>query len=118
MTLGKGTLTTDEFDIVKTHTEKGYRIIKASNQLDNVAKGVLAHHERWDGTGYPLGLKGECIPLVSRIVNIADSYDAMTHNTTYRKPLSKEEAIEELKRCSGKQFDPDIVDVFVEYLER
>lgn len=112
-----GILTSDEFEIVKTHTEKGYRIIKASNQLDSVAQGVLAHHERWDGNGYPLKLRGESIPLISRIVSIADSYDAMTSNSIYRKPLSKKDAIYELKRCAGKQFDPDIVQVFVEYLE-
>lgn len=115
--LKSGDLTDEEFEIVKTHTEKGYRIIKASNQLDTVAKGVLAHHERWDGNGYPLKLQGESIPLVSRIVSIADSYDAMTNNSIYRKPLSKRDAIMELKRCSGRQFDPDIVEVFVEYLE-
>lgn len=115
--LKQGKLTDDEFEIVKTHAEKGYRIIKASNQLDNVAKGVLAHHERWDGKGYPLELKGEGIPLIARIVSVADSYDAMTNNAIYKKTLSKEEAIEEIKRCAGKQFDPKIVKVFVEYLE-
>lgn len=109
-------LTEKEFEIVKTHAEKGYRIIKASSQLDNVAKGVLAHHERWDGTGYPLKLKGESIPLTSRIISIADSYDVMTNNTIYKRPLSKKDAIEEIIRCSGKQFDPHIVNVFVEYL--
>lgn len=114
--LKSGHLTDDEFEIVKTHTEKGYRIIKASNQLDNVAKGVLAHHERWDGSGYPLNLKGESIPLISRIVSIADAYDSMINNDIYRRSLSQKEAIQELINCSGKQFDPDIVDVFVEYL--
>lgn len=115
--LKQGKLTDDEFEIVKTHAEKGYRIIKASNQLDNVAKGVLTHHERWDGKGYPLELKGEGIPLIARIVSVADSYDAMTNNAIYKKTLNKEEAIEEMKRCAGKQFDPNIVKVFVEYLE-
>lgn len=110
-------LTEDEFEIVKTHSEKGYRIIKASNQLDNIANGVLSHHERWDGKGYPLELRGEGIPIASRIVSVADSYDAMLNNSIYRKPLSKEEAMNELKRCAGKQFDPDIVKVFIEYLE-
>lgn len=115
--LKQGKLTDDEFEIVKTHAEKGYRIIKASNQLDNVAKGVLTHHERWDGKGYPLELKGEGIPLIARIVSVADSYDAMTNNAIYKKTFSKEEAIEEMIRCAGKQFDPNIVKAFVEYLE-
>lgn len=115
--LKSGLLTEEEFEIVKTHTEKGYRIVKASNQLENVAQGVLSHHERWDGNGYPLGIKGEAIPLISRIVSVADSYDAMTNSNTYRNALSNGNAIHELKRCSGKQFDPYIVNVFVEYLE-
>lgn len=114
--LKQGNLSEEEFEIVKTHTEKGYRIVKASNQLDNVAKGVLTHHERWDGKGYPLKLKGESIPLIARIVSIADAYDSMTNNTVYRRALSKEDAIAELNRCSGKQFDPHIVKVFMEYL--
>ena len=115
--LKAGNLTEDEFEIVKTHTEKGYRIVKASDQLDNVAKGVLTHHERWDGNGYHLKLKGESIPLISRIVSVADSYDAMINNNLYKRTLSKEDAIKELQRCAGKQFDPDIVRVFIEYLE-
>jgi len=115
--LKAGNLTEDEFEIVKTHTEKGYRIVKASDQLDNVAKGVLTHHERWDGKGYPLKLSGEGIPLIARIVSVADSYDTMINNNLYKKTLSKEDAIKELQRCSGKQFDPDIVKVFIEYLE-
>lgn len=115
--LKSGNLTEEEFEVVKTHAEKGYRIIKASNQLDNVAKGVLTHHERWDGTGYPLKLKGEGIPLIARIVSVADSYDSMRNNSIYKRPLSKEEAINELKRCSGKQFDPHIIKVFVDYLK-
>jgi diguanylate cyclase (GGDEF)-like protein len=110
-------LTDEEFEIIKTHTEKGYRIVKASNQLDGIARGVLTHHERWDGNGYPLKLKGEDIPLVARIVCVADSYDVMTHDRTYKKAMSIEEAIEELKICSGRQFDPKIVSTFIEYLE-
>ena len=115
--LKAGNLTDEEFEIVKSHAEKGYRIVKASNQLDSVAKGVLTHHERWDGNGYPLKLKGEAIPLVARIVNIADAYDIMTTDTVYKKALTKREAIDELKKNSGYQFDPSIVDVFIKYLE-
>ncbi len=109
-------LTQEEYEIIKTHTEKGYRIVRASNELDSVAKGVLTHHERWDGNGYPLKLKGEKIPLSARIVSVVDSYDVMTHYRVYRKRKESREAVEELKKCSGKQFDPKIVDVFVQYL--
>ena len=115
--LKSSNLTSEEFEIVKGHTEKGYRILKASNQLDSVAKGVLTHHERWDGNGYPLKLKGEEIPLVARIVTIADAYDVMKRDTVYKKALTKIEAINELKRNAGYQFDPSIVDIFVKYLE-
>ena len=110
-------LTEEEFSIIKTHAEKGYRIIRAANHLESVAKGVLTHHERWDGNGYPLKLKGENIPLIARIVSVADAYDVMTSNSIYKKSLSKEEAIKELKKNSGKQFDPNIVKVFVECLD-
>lgn len=110
-------LTYEEFEIVRKHTEKGYRILKALNHIDSVAKGVLTHHERWDGKGYPLRLKGESIPLVARIVAVADSYDIMTTGTLYKKPLTKKEAIDELKLNAGYQFDPQIVRVFVNYLQ-
>ena len=69
----------------------------------------MSHHERWDGEGYPRGLSGEGIPLVARIITVADAYEAMTANRPYREPLSQEQAIKELKRCSGTQFDPEIV---------
>lgn len=115
--LKPGKLTNEEFEIIKTHTEKGYRIVKASSELDSVANGVLSHHERWDGKGYPLGLSGKEIPLVSRIVCVIDSYDVMRHNRAYKKAMSKEAAIEELQRCSGTQFDAEIVDIFIEYLK-
>ncbi|MGL5313672.1 MAG: sensor domain-containing diguanylate cyclase/phosphohydrolase [Peptostreptococcaceae bacterium] len=114
--LKPGKLTEEEFEIMKTHTEKGYRIINASSELHNVAKCVLTHHERWDGKGYPLGLKGEEIPLISRIISIVDSYDVMTHDRIYKKAMKKEEAIKEIKRCSGTQFDPKIVQYFIEYI--
>lgn len=114
--LKPGSLTSEEFEIMKTHTEKGYRIINASSELYTVAKCVLTHHERWDGNGYPLGLKGDEIPLVSRIINIADSFDVMTNNRPYKNTKSKNEAIKELQRCAGTQFDPTLVYYFIEYI--
>lgn len=116
--LKKGELTDEEFEVIKTHTEKGYRIINASSELGNVAKCVLAHHEKYDGTGYPLGLKGEEIPVIARIINVADSYDVMTHDRVYKKAIKKEDAIKELKRCSGSQFDPKIVECFINILAK
>ena len=112
--LKPGKLTEDEYKIIKTHSEKGYRIIKASSELKEVAESVLYHHERLDGRGYPIGLKGEEIPLLSRIISVCDSYDVMTSDRVYKKAMSKEDAIEELKRCSGTQFDPSLVKVFIE----
>lgn len=115
--LKPGRLTKEEFEVMKTHTEKGYRIINASSELGNVAKGVLTHHEKWDGTGYPLGLVGEEIPLMARIINVVDSYDVMTSDRIYKKAMVKEEAIKELKKCSESQFDPKVVECFIEYIQ-
>lgn len=110
----EGKLTNEEWTEVKRHCEVGYRILSSLNEFSDIADFILAHHERWDGKGYPKGLVGEEISVQSRIINIADAYDAMTSIRTYKKEMSKDEAIEELKRCSGTQFDPNIVDVFVE----
>jgi diguanylate cyclase (GGDEF)-like protein/PAS domain S-box-containing protein len=115
--LKPGKLTKDEFEIIKSHTEKGYRIINASSELGNVAKCVLTHHERWDGNGYPLGLKGEEIPLMARIINVVDSYDVMTSERIYKKAATKEQAVKELENCSGTQFDPEIVTCFINYID-
>lgn len=114
MLLKPGKLTVEEYEIMKTHSEKGYRIIRASSELQNVALGVLHHHERWDGTGYPMGLKGKEIPLFARIITLVDSYDVMTNDRIYKKAIGEAEAIEEIKRCSGTQFDPRIVEAFLE----
>lgn len=109
-------LTDEEYTIMKSHSEKGYRIINALGELENVAKCVLAHHERYDGKGYPLGLYGDDIPLISRIISIVDSYDVMTNERPYKKPMLKEDAISELRRCSGTQFDPNLVEIFIDIL--
>ncbi len=112
-----GKLTKDEFEIIKTHSEKGYRIAMFNPDIEYLAQGILTHHERFDGNGYPLGLKGKEIPFLSRIICVVDSYDAMTGDRTYKKKMSKEEAKLELKRCSGNQFDPEIVKVFLDVID-
>ncbi len=104
-----GPLTPKEFAAVKQHSVKGYNILHASVDLAHLADCVLYHHERWDGTGYPSGLRAENIPLFSRIVTVADTYEALTGVRSYRKPVGKEEALAEIQRCSGSQFDPAIV---------
>lgn len=110
----KEKLTDEEWEIMKSHTERGYRIALNSNELSSIADLILKHHERWDGNGYPLGLKGEEIPIECRILAVADSYDAMTNLRPYNKVKTHDEAIEEIKKCSGSQFDPNIVSVFID----
>jgi diguanylate cyclase (GGDEF)-like protein len=102
-----------EYEIIKKHCEAGYKIIKNITDSDQVCDAVLSHHERFDGKGYPQGLKGKDIPLYARIIAVADSYDAMTSDRVYHKAMTKQEAIEEIVRCSGTQFDPDIVQAFL-----
>lgn len=98
---------------VLRHAETGYRILCSVSGFANIAEHVLAHHERWDGQGYPKGLKGEEIPLEARIIAVAEAYDAMTTETPYRRALSKEEAIREIWQNAGIQFDPEIARVFI-----
>ncbi|MGL5752209.1 MAG: HD-GYP domain-containing protein, partial [Paraclostridium sp.] len=86
--------------------------------LSHIARSILTHHERWDGKGYPLGLKGEDTPLVARIISVVDAYDAMTHNKVYKKAMTKEEAISEIRRCANTQFDPIIAEVFCNMMEK
>ncbi len=112
-----GTLNDEEWEIMKKHSEIGYRIAISSSELASIADAILSHHERWDGKGYGQGLKAEEIPLIARIVTIVDAYDAMTNDRPYRKAMSKEEAILELRRCAGSQFDPCIIDSFIKLLE-
>lgn len=108
-----GPLTEGEFEIIKRHSEAGYKIIRNITDSDNVCNGVLLHHERWDGTGYPQGLKGDKIPIFARIISVVDAYDAMTNDRIYHNKLSHEDAIKEIKRCEGTQFDPTVVQAFL-----
>ncbi|MGV8906919.1 MAG: HD domain-containing phosphohydrolase [Acetobacterium sp.] len=109
-----GILNHEEWSEIRKHPEIGYRILSSVNEFSEMANYILEHHERWDGKGYPKGLMGEEISLQGRIVGIADAYDAMTSDRTYRMGLSDFEAITEIKRCSGTQFDPEIAQLFIE----
>lgn len=110
-------LTDEEWKLIKTHPESGYRILKVIPRFSHIAEGVLYHHERWDGSGYPEGLKGKDIPLLARILTIVDAYDVMISGRPYKEPMTKEEIVEEFKRCSGTQFDPELIDFIMEISE-
>ena len=110
----KGNLDAMEWTVMETHPEKSWRILENTFEYFEISNIVLCHHEKWDGSGYPKGLKGEEIPLESRIIAAADAYDAMTYNRSYRKKTTATEAMKELKRCSGTHFDPKVIEVFVE----
>ena len=106
-------LTNEEHEMMKKHTEIGFRIANSNSDLASIAKGILSHHERWDGKGYPMGLEGKRIPITARTISIIDAYDAMTNDRPYRKAHSKEYAIKELLKYAGKQFDPVLVEQFI-----
>ncbi len=109
-----GKLTENEWEKMKKHPESSWRILIGSDEFSSLAECIRQHHERWDGKGYPMGLKSDNISIEARIIAIADAYDAMTSKRTYKDAMSIEEAIYELQACKGNQFDPDIVDVFIE----
>ncbi|HEY8889712.1 MAG TPA: HD domain-containing phosphohydrolase [Clostridium sp.] len=109
-----GKLANDEWEKIKRHPEIGFRILNTVDDMSDMANYVLNHHERWDGKGYPKGLKGDEIPFISRIITIVDAYDAMTSDRSYRSALSDEIAIGELKKNAGSQFDTELVNVFIE----
>ncbi|MEQ8174518.1 MAG: PAS domain S-box protein [Syntrophomonadaceae bacterium] len=109
-------LTPDEWEVMKRHPEIGYRIALANPELAHIANAILHHHERWDGQGYPLGAKGQDIPLISRILAIADSYDVMISGRPYQPGISQEEALQEIISCAGTQFDPELTLIFIELI--
>lgn len=109
-----GILNKNEWDEIKRHTEAGCRIVSSVKELTNLAGIILSHHERWDGKGYPQKLKGEEIPVQSRIIAVADAYDAMVSERSYRKAMEKDQAKREISMNAGTQFDPEIVRVFLE----
>lgn len=108
-----GKLTDEEFEIMKSHPEQGEKIVRKIKKLDIISAWLKTHHERWDGKGYPDGLKGEEIPISARIIALADTYDAMTSTRSYRTALSHDTAIAEIQRCSGTQFDPELAALFI-----
>ena len=105
----KGSLTAHEMEIMRQHPRIGWEILKDVRFLQPFLNGILYHHERFDGRGYPCGLKGNQIPLIARILSVADSYDAMTTSRPYRKPISPKRALIEIMKESGAQFSPQIV---------
>jgi putative two-component system response regulator len=113
----KGTLTSTDWAIIKQHTKKSIELLVPLNLSPNIISYIQHHHERFDGTGYPDGLAGEQIPLGARIIAISDSYDSMTSERPYRRPLSSAEAKNELLNFVGKQFDPDLVSIFLDVLK-
>ena len=103
--------------IIKELPVIGYRIAESSEKLKTIAEPILTHHEWYDGKGYPRGIKGEEIPIISRISALVNAYDAMRSDRPYRRKMTKKQAIEEIKKCSGTQFDPEIADAFIEILK-
>jgi putative nucleotidyltransferase with HDIG domain len=110
-------LTDEEWEIVKLHPEQGARLVRRIEGYGPVADIIIAHHERVDGKGYPHGIAGEEIPLGSRIISVADTYDVMTSRDSYRRPVSSEAAIVELRRVAGSQLDARVVEAFVEMID-
>ncbi len=111
-----GSLTDEEYSMIKAHSEKGYNILQPLEQLSSSLPGILHHHERYDGLGYPHGLKGEDIPLAARIIAVADTFDAITSDRAYRAGKTVKEALEIIEKVAGSQLAPDLVEVFKEVI--
>jgi len=109
-------LNAEEWEIIKKHTETGFRITSNIEDFAHISSEILHHHERWDGTGYPEGLSGRDIPLLSRVLTIVDSYDVMNSGRPYKGAMTEAEALTELQSCAGSQFDPELVEKFIESL--
>ena len=109
-----GALTEDEFNLIKKHPEIGARVLSDIPQMRDLIPGVLHHHERWDGSGYPHQLAGQNIPLLGRLIALADAYDAMSSNRTYRSAMGHSQVLVEIRRCIGTQFDPELAKMFLE----
>jgi|GEM_PF-1660639 len=112
-----GALTPQEWVNMKRHSEIGYRIAINIREVADVAEGILCHHEWWDGSGYPAGRKEDRIPMISRIISVVDAYDAMTNDRVYRAAISHEDAMEEIRRMRGTQFDPEVVDTLTAFMD-
>jgi len=115
--LKPSSLTDSERKEVQNHVLRGYYMLQGFEEMNEAIKGVRSHHEHYNGSGYPNGLTEDKIPLIGRIIAVADAYDAMTSERPYRKARTREQAVEELMKFSGKQFDPEIVDIFTKILE-
>lgn len=113
----KGELTEEEWKEIEEHPAVGHRILNATEEFSHISEEVLNHHERWDGKGYPQGLKGEEIPLLARIIAIVDAYDTMTRDQVYKKAVSKKEALKEIEKNAGTQFDPELSSIFINLME-
>ena len=110
-------LTDEEYAVIKTHPVIGSNILKEITEIPDISIGARWHHERYDGKGYPDGLKGEEIPELARIIGVADAYDAMTSKRSYRDVIAQEKVLGEVERCRGTQFDPKIADIMLELIK-
>jgi len=112
--LNKRSFKGDEWKEILKHPDIGYQMLRSIEGYSEIAKIVHEHHERWDGTGYPNNIKGGDILIEARIITIADAYDSMTSSKSYRRRINKNDAINEIRKCCGSQFDPDVANIFIE----